>query len=182
MREEYAIVLDFLPHGYPFDPAPVHRKSPIAQALGLSKLVVVELVVNKEVHLSPHEKVYVGDKTRDKIHHIKGIIPLNKLTTTASSELPYVLKAAIKEQEQRFVDFFNKAQPLSMRMHQLELLPGLGKKHMWEIIDSRKEKPFESFSDIKQRISLMPDVVGLIAKRIIKELEGKDKHRLFVRE
>ena len=42
-------------------------------------------------------------------------------------------------------------------MHQLELLPGLGKKHMWEIIELRRDKEFESFADLKARVKLMPD-------------------------
>ncbi len=65
-------------------------------------------------------------------------------------------------------------------MHQLELLPGLGKKHMWEIIEARKEKPFESFADIKKRVKLMPDPEKAIIKRILKELSGIEKHRVFV--
>ena len=65
-------------------------------------------------------------------------------------------------------------------MHQLELLPGLGKKHMWQILDERKEKLFEDFNDVKKRIKLMPDPQKIIIKRILKELEGKEKHRVFV--
>jgi putative nucleotide binding protein len=65
-------------------------------------------------------------------------------------------------------------------MHQIELLPGVGKKHMWEILDERKEKPFENFEDIKKRVKLMPDPKKAIIKRILKELQGNEKHRLFV--
>ena len=64
-------------------------------------------------------------------------------------------------------------------MHQLELLPGLGKKHMWEIIEERKDKPFESFDDIKKRVKLMPDPEKAIIKRIISEIQGKEKHKIF---
>jgi putative nucleotide binding protein len=91
-----------------------------------------------------------------------------------------VVKDIIKKNEKRFVDFFNRAQPLSTRMHQLELLPGLGKKHMWQIIEVRQEKPFESFLDIKNRVKLMPDPEKVIAKRILQELEGTEKHKIFV--
>ena len=65
-------------------------------------------------------------------------------------------------------------------MHQLELLPGIGSKHLWEILEERKKKPFESFEDIKKRVSLIPDPEKMITKRIIEELEDKDKYRLFV--
>ena len=67
-----------------------------------------------------------------------------------------------------------------MRMHQLELLPGLGKKHMWEVIEARKAKPFTSFEDIKERVKLLPDPKQIIVKRVLAEIEGKEKYKLFV--
>jgi putative nucleotide binding protein len=102
------------------------------------------------------------------------------LTRTAKSELQFIIKDIVKKNEKKFVDFFNNAKPLSTRMHQIELLPGVGKKHMWEIINAREEKPFESFEDLKKRVKLIPDPEKLIIKRIIEELEGAEKHRLFV--
>ena len=65
-------------------------------------------------------------------------------------------------------------------MHQLNLLPGIGKKHTEEIIEKREENPFESFEDIKERVKLMPDPEKTIVKRIFIELNDEDKHRLFV--
>ena len=179
-KEETAIVLDFLINGYPFDKKPSHLKNAIAQAIGKSHFVILELVPKKGIHLQPHEEVYIGEGKRDKVHHIVGKIPINKLTETAKSELQFVVIDEIKKNPKRFVDFFNNAQPLSTRMHQLELLPGLGKKHMWKIIEERRGKPFKDFDDIKERVKLMPDPEKVILKRIMKELEGKEKHYLFV--
>jgi len=177
VREENAIVLDHLEHGYPFEQAAV--KTPIVQALGTSHLTLLELIPKKGVFLQPHQKVYIGEGKRDEIHHIKGKIPAEKLTATAANTLKNAVEEIVTEQEARFVEFFNKAQPLSMRMHQLELLPGVGKKHMWEVLNARKEKPFENFEDIKERVKLLPDPKQLIVKRIIAEIEGKEKYRVF---
>ena len=179
-KEEVVIVLDFLPNGYPFDNKPMHMKTAIAQAIGKERFVMLELVPKKGIHLQPYEEVYIGEGKRDKIHHIIGRLPLDKLTHTAKAEIELVIKGIMEKNEKRFVDFFNNAQPLSTRMHQLELLPGLGKKHMWEILDSRKEKEFESFDDIKKRVKLMPDPEKAIIRRIMKELSGTEKHRVFV--
>ncbi|MBW2989825.1 DUF655 domain-containing protein [Candidatus Woesearchaeota archaeon] len=179
-REETTIVLDFLPNGYPFDQRPMHLKTPIAQALGKNKFVLLELVPKKGIHLQPYEEVYIGEGKRDKVHHIIGRLTPDKLTETAKAELEMVIKDIVNKDQKRFIDFFNNAQPLSTRMHTLELLPGLGKKHMWEILDARKEKPFESFDDIKKRVKLMPDPEKAIIKRILKEINGKEKHRIFV--
>jgi len=177
-KEEKAIVLDFLPNGYPFDNR--GRKTPIVQAIGADHFVLLELVPKKEVGLQPNEEIYIGEGKRDKIHHIIGKLPMNRLTSTARSELIFIIKNIVDKNQKKFVDFFNKARSLTTRMHQLELLPGLGKKHMWEIIEERKNKDFESFDDLKNRVKLMPDPEKAIIKRILKEIEGEEKHRIFV--
>ena len=179
-KEETAIVLDFLPNGYPYDDRPMYMKNPVTQALGKEHFILLELVPKKGIHLQPFEEVYIGEGKRDKIHHIMGKIPLDKLTATAKSELEFVVKDIIKKNESKFIEFFNRAQPLSTRMHQLELLPGLGKKHMWQVIEARDEKPFESFADLKNRMKLMPDPEKAVLKRILQELQGGEKHKLFV--
>jgi putative nucleotide binding protein len=179
-KEDYAIVLDFLQNGYPFDKRPSHKKTPIVHALGKEHFTLLELVPKPGVTLQPNEEVYIGDEKREKIHHISGKLPMDRLTGTAASELQHVIEEIVKKNEKQFVDFFNRAQPLTTRMHQLELLPGLGKKHMWEIIEARKDKDFESFEDIKARVKLMPDPEKIIVKRILLELRGEDKHRLFI--
>jgi putative nucleotide binding protein len=178
-REEHAIILDFLQHGYSDDPSAV--KTPIAQAVGMDHFTLLELVPKKGVFLQPYQEVYIGEGKREEIHHIKGKIPYDRLTATAKSELQPIIEKLVERNQERFVEFFNKAQPLSMRMHQLELLPGLGKKHMWEILNARKEKLFESFEDIKRRVKLMPDPKTVVVKRIVAELEGLEKHKIFTR-
>ncbi len=177
VREENAVVLDYLEHGYPFEQGAA--KVSIVQALGTSHLTLLELIPKKGVFLRPHQKVYIGEGKRDEIHHIKGKILVDKLTSTARNELKHVVEELVAENEDKYVQFFNTAQPLSMRMHQLELLPGVGKKHMWEVIMARKAKPFESFDDLKERVKLLPDPMNLVVKRIIAEIEGKEKYRIF---
>ena len=178
-KEEIAIIIDFLPNGYPFDDRPMFRKTAIAQAIGKEHFSLLELVPKKEAVLQPNEEVYIGEGKRDKIHHIVGKIPFEKLTQTAKQEVEFIIKDIVAKNEKKFVEFFNKAQPMSTRMHQLELLPGLGKKHMQEIIDVRKEKPFEDFADIKARVKLMPNPEKAIVKRIMNEIMGIEKHRVF---
>src|SRR3989344_9478639 len=135
IKEEYAIVLDFLPNGYPFDTRPMHMKTAIAQAIGKEHFILMELVPKKGVFLQPHSEVYIGEGKRDEIHHIIGRIPLDKLTQTAQLELTNVIESLVDLNIQRFIDFFNTAGPINTRRHQIELLPGIGKKHMWEIIE-----------------------------------------------
>ncbi len=179
VREERAVVLDFLPNGYPFDTRPMHRKTPIVQALGINHFVLLELVPKKEIFLQPYKEVYIGEGKREEIHHIIGRINFEKLTETAKLSLEVIVKDLVEKNEKRFVDFFNTASPINTRRHQLELLPGIGKKHMWEILEQRKEKLFESFEDIKQRVRLLPNPKNAIIKRIIMDIKGEEKHKLF---
>lgn len=178
-KEEHAVILDFLPNGLPMDPRPAHRKSALAQAMGKNRFTLLELVPKKDVFLAPNEEVYIGEGKRDKVHHINGRITIDQLTNTARSELQFLVQENIKANEQKYVQFFNKAQPLSTRMHTLELLPGLGKKHMWEILQARDDADFTSFADLRARVKLMPDPEKLIMRRIMQELEGKEKHKIF---
>lgn len=180
MKEEYAIVLDFLPNGYSNDDRPMFKKTPIVQAIGKTNFTLLELVPKKDVFLQPSDEVYIGEKERDKIHHINGRLALNRLTPTAKSEIEHIVHKIVKEDRQRFVQFFNDAQPLSTRMHSLELLPGLGKKHMWQILEERRGDPFKDFDDLKKRVKLIPDPEKIIIRRILKELEREEKHYIFL--
>ena len=90
-KEEYAIIIDFLPNGYPLDRRPSHRKTAIAQAVGKEYLALLELVPKKDVFLQLHQEVYIGEGKRDHIHHIAGRIDTEKLTETAKNELGLVV-------------------------------------------------------------------------------------------
>ncbi|MCW1296523.1 MAG: DUF655 domain-containing protein [Candidatus Parvarchaeota archaeon] len=176
VKEDFGIVLDFLLHGNPYRGI----NTPVAQVLGEKHFILLEVAPKDNVTLSPNEKVYIGPEKRDKIHHIIGRIMFDDLTQIARTNLILIIEKLVTEREKEFVDFFNNAGPITTRLHQLELLPGIGKKHMWKILEERDEKPFVSFEDIKERIPLVPDPKRMIIKRILQELESKEKYKLFV--
>ncbi len=176
-KEEFAIVLDYLPYGYPLG----GKMVAIAQAIGEKNLSLLELVPRKGISIAIKEKVYIGPEKRDKIYYIAGRIQKDKLTETAKINLQEFIEKFVAEQEKKFVDFFNNAQAMNTRLHQLELLPGFGKKHTQEIIAARENKPFESFDDIKSRVSNIPDPKKTIEKRILEELLERQRFNLFVK-
>lgn len=180
VREEYAIILDFLPHGYPFDKTPLHRRSSIAQAIGKEHFILLELIPKKGIDLQLAEEVYMGQGKREKIHHVLGRISTDKLTETAKSQLKIIIEDLVLKHEKKFIDFFNNSAPINTRRHQIELLPGIGKKHMWEILEERKKELFKSFEDIKKRVKLIPDPKTMIIKRIFMEINDEDKYKFFV--
>jgi len=175
-KDEYAIVLDFLSGGRPGD----RKAEPIAQAVGEKFLTLLELSIKEGVNVKPGDRVYIGADKRDQVQYIRSRIEYRELTNFAKAEMEDVLGNLISADEKRFVEFFSKAGPVTTRLHSLELLPGIGKRHMWEIIKVRRERPFESFDDLRNRVTMLPDPKKIVIKRIIEELEGKDGHRLFI--
>lgn len=180
LYEEYAYVMDFLPTGRSSPDKSRYVAAPTAQVLGEDYFTMLEAELKPGTVVEPSERIYVGKDRREKVNRILGRISYQELTASAKAELPVVLEKMIQNQEKRFVDFFNRAQAVTPRMHALEVLPGVGKKSMWQIIDQRDGKLFESFADIQKRTSLS-DPVKTIAKRIVEELTEDSKYRLFTR-
>lgn len=175
-KEEKAIILDFLPNGYPLE----GRMLPIAQAIGTKHFTLLQLVPRRGITLQLKEEVYIGEGKRDKIYYIFGRLPKEKITETAKLQLQEFVEEVVKRDEKKFVDFFNNAQPINTRLHQLELLPGFGIKHTKAIIEEREKNPFKSFDEIKKRIPNLPDPRRAIEKRILEELEQLERYNLFV--
>jgi len=176
MKEEHCIVLDFLPTGY----ADRRHAEPIAQAIGKDFFTLLELVPREEISLRPEEEVYIGEGKRDKIRFIKGQIEYNQLTNLSQTILDEVVERIVNEKEPRFIDFFNKATIITPRLHQFQLLPGVGKKHLQDILEERQNKPFENFEDLSKRVKLFPEPKKTIIRRILLELKDDEKYYLFV--
>ena len=175
-KEEYAIILDYLQNGYPLE----GKMMPIAQAIGKINMTLLELVPRRGINLEAGEEVYIGEGKRDKIYYILGRLKREKLTEGAKNQLQEFVSKLVRENEKRFLDFFNRAEAINKRMHQIELLPGMGKKHMKEILEKRNEKEFESFEDMKKRIPNLPDPEKAIQKRIFQELTSMERYNLFI--
>ena len=178
--EDYAYVLDFMPYGHPDDKRPLHRREPLAQVVGDKYFTLLEVSLKKDANPLVMDRLYIGKGERDAVNKIKRRLRYDDLTPAARSELPFVLEHIVKQQEDRFVEFFNRSESITTRLHQLELLPGIGKKTMWAILDERKKEPFKSFDDISKRVKGLQHPEKLIVNRIIEELRQPNiKYRLF---
>jgi putative nucleotide binding protein len=179
--EDYARILDYLPQGLPDERK--FKREPVAYAIGEDQFKLFELVPKTDAKLSVGDKVYIGKdlNLRQEILHVKRRINFSELTNAAQSEVQPVLLATIRAHEPRFVRFFNEAQAITTRFHMLELLPGLGKKTMWGILEERKKGPFKDLAELSQRVPMAHQVEKLIAKRIEEELANpNEKYHLFV--
>ncbi|MFB0523445.1 MAG: DUF655 domain-containing protein [Candidatus Bathyarchaeia archaeon] len=177
--EEYAYVLDYLPHGRPGTDRR-YRAGALVQVVGEEYFTLLEAIVKETATVRSSDRVYVGKEARKKVTYIIGRIGYDELTSTAKMELLSVIEKMVLKCENSFVNFFNTSQAITPRMHSLELLPGIGKKYMWQIINEREREIFKSFEDLQQRANI-PNPAKLIAKRIVEELSRESKYRLFTR-
>ena len=180
--EDYVYVLDYLPKGR--GDLPPYKRQPVVYGIGENQFTLLELVPRKDTNFNVGDRIYVGKdaEKREKISKIKGRINYEDLTSTAHGEMPYVLLDIVHDHEERFIKFFNDAPAISTRFHVLELLPGLGKKMMHEILEERRKKPFTSFKEMCERINFLRSPDKLISKRIELELtDSEQKYRLFTR-
>ncbi|AZH25218.1 DUF655 domain-containing protein [Haloplanus aerogenes] len=180
-ERSYAVVLDHLPHGRPEDDRPQYKKSPLAYALGESEFRLLELTLTDDADVSIGDRiVLVPEDERKSVSRIREV-GYDDLSNAAHSELEYVVEEIVDRHERRFVDFYNDAQPITLRLHQLNLLPGIGKKLRNDVLDERKRAPFESFEELEERIAGLHDPKGVLVDRILEELRDEDlKYRTFV--
>ncbi|WP_049916406.1 DUF655 domain-containing protein [Natrialba magadii] len=176
-----AVVLDYLAHGLSDDGRPQYAKSPAGYALGTTAFQLYEVAFDEDERLTIGSEVVVEPASERDIVTESNRVEYEDLSSGAQSELEYVVADLVEEDEQRFVDFYNDAQPITLRLHQLNLLPGIGKKLRNGILDERKRKPFESFEELSERVSGLHDPDEIIVERIIQELRDEDlKYQTFV--
>ena len=178
--EDYVRILDHLPQGHPERSR--FEREPVAYALGEDEFKLFELVPKEGATLIAGDRAYIGKEAeqRDAIQHVKRRIGFDELTTAAQNEVPLIVAQIVKEKEDRFVRFFNDAQAITTRFHMLELLPGLGKKTMWAILEERKKGPFKSFEDLAKRVTMVHHPEKLVAKRVEMEVaDPTQKYHLF---
>ncbi|MCG3215258.1 MAG: DUF655 domain-containing protein [Candidatus Heimdallarchaeota archaeon] len=174
--ESRILVLDYLSEGKGF--GQTKQREPIIQGIGTTWFTLLELTVERRGKYPQFEEISIRGEEKSPIQKVKRRLSINDITNTGYQSLEDAVLRIINKNEKRFVSFFNKAQPITNRIHSLQLIPGIGKKLMWEILESRKSMPFVSFSDIEERVKIS-DISKMILNRIMQELEEDQKHRLF---
>ncbi|KAA2283234.1 DUF655 domain-containing protein [Candidatus Nitrosocosmicus sp. SS] len=157
------------------------REGVIVHAIGEEHLTLLELLGSNNESFSIGERLYIGKDGREKIISVLGRLDYNHISQSAKNELPTVIEKIVNVNEQRFIEYFNSAQPMTPRVHSLELIPGIGKTYMKSILDERDKHKFESFLDLQNRTGLR-EGTKLIAKRIYDEISGETRMNIFVRK
>lgn len=179
--EDYGYILNILPYPSRRAPKIVQFAGSCVEIIGERYFTLLEGVLKKNASVTVGERVALTRGPESKIAFIIGRLSYRELSGSAQAEIPEIVEKIIASNEKEFVEFFNKSQPISPRMHALELIPGVGKKHMLAILRERSINPFKSFKDIKERTGI-PDPIKLLTKRVLEELmEENPKYRLFVK-
>jgi putative nucleotide binding protein len=173
-KDEYAYVLEYLPYGT--SDSRDRHPSAIILTESLSLLVAA---LKKDVKVEAGKKVYIGENKRDEIHHIIERTTPDKLTESAREILKEMVHKAVQENEKKYIGIMNTLGPINVRLHALELIPGLGKKLTQRLLEERKKKPFESYAELDERLQLSSNVVREIEARIMEEIENRDKYKIF---
>jgi putative nucleotide binding protein len=177
--EEYAYVLDFNERGR--SSTVRGREGIIVTAIGEDRLTILEILGIENSTFEVGERIYIGKEGRTKVQSVLGKLDYKKISDNAKSELAGVVNKIVTQNEKRFVDYLNHAQPLTPRIHALELIPGIGKTYMKQMLDERDKKPFESFDDLQSRVGLK-EPIKHITKRILEEITGETRMNLFVKK
>ena len=177
--EEYAYVLDFNARGK--SSTVRGREGIIVTAIGEDRLTLLEILGIPNSTFEVGERIYIGKDGRTKVLSVLGKLQYEKISSSAQSELPGVVEDIVTENEERFVNYLNNAQPLTPRIHALELIPGIGKTYMKTMLEEREKKKFTSFDDIQERVGLK-EPVKHISQRILEEVTGETRMNLFVKK
>ena len=175
--EEYAYVLDFSPRGK--SQMIRGREGPILQAIGEERLSLLEILALNGVEFQAGERIYIGKEGRTKIISVLGKLTYEEISNDAISDLESIAELIVKNNEDRYIDIFNSLHPVTSRLHALELIPGIGKTFMNQIINERSRLPFKNFDNLQERTNLK-EPTKRIAQRIVEEISGSSRVTLFV--
>lgn len=176
--EEYAYVLDFNPRGK--STTVRGREGIIVTAIGEDRLTLLEILGIPNSSFEVGERIYIGKEGRTKVSSVLGKMEYGRISTSAQSELPAVVEKIVTENEKKFVEYLNNARPLTPRIHALELIPGIGKTYMKNMLEEREKKKFESYADLQERVGFK-EPIKQISKRILDEITGESRMTLFVK-
>ena len=176
--EEYAYVLDFCSMAK--SKTVRGRDGIIITALGEERLTLLEILGVEDSIFDIGEKIYIGKEGRTKVQSVLGKLDYKQISGSSQSEIDNVVKTIVRNNEERFVDYINNAQPLTPRKHSLELIPGIGKTYLKLIIEQINKQKFLNYKDMEERAGLK-EPVNHLSKRIIEEISGETQFRLFVK-
>jgi putative nucleotide binding protein len=174
-----AFVLDYYPQGKSLSQKNSQSFNPLIVVITSNKFQFFDVILNKGRKIEVGELIDVSQKGLER--SVMKEIGYNELSDSAVDFLPEAIKKIVKKSESRFVNFLNSAQPVTTQMHRLQLLPGIGNKRLWQILEARKKTKFLDFNDFTVRTGIS-DPLGLFVNRILQEIKGTERYHIFTQK
>lgn len=153
----------------------------ILETIGADYFMLLELLAVPGSSFVIMEKISISKESRSKVLSVLGRLKYDDLSPVAKNTLPQAVELIVNDNQKNFVNFFNMSVPITPRLNALELIPGIGKTLMLEMIKEKEKRPFTSFKDIQERVGLK-DPARRLTERIMDEIKGNQQIYLFVKQ
>ena len=84
-------------------------------------LTLLELLGIPNTTVEIGERLYIGREGREKVSSA-GRLEYTDISQSAKNELPNIIEKLVVANEKRFINYINNAQPITPRIHALELI------------------------------------------------------------
>lgn len=156
------------------------RDGTIVTAIGENRFTLLEMIGAEGATFETGERVCVDREQESKVTLVLGKVRYERLSDQARGQIPDTIEKIVDEHEDRFVNYYNKADHLTTRVHALDQFPGIGRAYTKTILEERGRRKFDSFEDITERTGL-DDPRWCIVQRIVEEVTGKTRTCLFAK-
>lgn len=156
------------------------RDGTIVTAIGENRFTLLEMIGAEGATFETGERICVDREQDTKVSLVLGKIRYERLPEQARSQISNAIESIVDDCEDRFVNYYNRAEHLTTRVHALEQFPGIGRTYTNAILDERARRKFDSFEDIAERVGL-EDPRWCIVQRIVEEVTGKTRTCLFAK-
>ena len=100
------------------------------QLIGTTWFTLLEVTPKDNENLMVQEEVELGKDEDSKILKIVSRITYDRLSTIAEKALDRAIDAVLVDSEKRFISWINQCDAISIRLHTLQLIKGIGPKFM----------------------------------------------------
>lgn len=169
---------DFLPAGVKSSDS-FRKRYQVITVVGTEKFSILRCFLKNQLNTVAMGETVDLEEQKNNFQLVKKLKP-TEWSSLLKGEIEDAISQIVKNNEIKYVDFFNTAHLITTKLHQLKLLPGVGEKRLVQILKIRDQQPFLSYEDIEERLALNP--VELITKRILEELETEQKYILFTKK
>jgi putative nucleotide binding protein len=150
------------------------EESRYVQAVGETGFMLLELVAAEDADLTPGDRLAVEGEAFSGVNRR---LTYHTLTQDAQDRLKETIAAITGDNEQRFINWYNNAQPIGLRKHQLDVSPKLPRYAGKRLSRSAGGEPFADFTDLEPRVDSLSGPQALLIERALTKLREVEEAR-----